>query len=156
MALDVGTKAPDFDLPVAGGYETGLWQLMGTNDYVILAFYPKAKTSVCTEEMTMLDEFRPDLQSLGAQIVGISVDDIETLEDWIGETGFTIPLMSDANPKGVVAEMYEVMSNKGVSERAYFIIDDEGTIQYSYVSAMTKNPGVDRLITALEEIQGEK
>ncbi len=156
MALDVGTKAPDFDLPIADGEDTGLSQLMGTNDYVVLAFYPKAKTSVCTAEMTMLDEFRPELHSMGAEVVGISVDDIETLEAWIDETGFTIPLMSDGDPKAVVSEMYDVMSNNGVSERAYFIIDDEGTIRYSYVSPMTKNPGVDRLITALEEIQEEK
>ncbi|MFP3903780.1 MAG: redoxin domain-containing protein [Armatimonadota bacterium] len=153
MALEVGTKAPDFDLPVAGGDKTGLWQLMGTNDYVVLAFYPKAKTSVCTEEITMLDEFRPELHSMGAEVVGISVDDIETLEAWIDETGFTIPLLSDGDPRGVVAEMYDVMSDNGVSERAYFIIDDEGTIRYSYVSPMSKNPGIDRLITVLEELQ---
>ena len=155
MALDPGTQAPNFELPAAGGGDVSLSDMLEKADYAVLAFYPKANTSVCTAEMTMLDEFQDELEALGAGVVGISVDALDTLNDWVDATGFTLPLLSDAEPKGSVSKLYGVMSRLGVSERAYFIIDTDRTIRYSYVSPMGKNPGVDRLFNALEQIEEE-
>lgn len=155
MALEPGDNAPDFELTSAGDESISLSDLLSSAEYAVLAFYPKAKTAVCGEEITLLDEFQDDLEALGARIAGISVDDVETLGEWVEETGFTMPLLSDTEPKGSVSEQYDVMSALGVSERAYFIIDSDEIIRYSYVSPMRKNPGVDRLFSALEEIDEE-
>ncbi len=154
-ALEIGAKAPDFELPASGGDKMGLADLIDEDDYLILAFFPKARTSVCGAQLAMLDEFRDDLAGMGAALAAISVDSIEDLEAWAQDEEFGFPLLSDASPKGAVAASYGVMSTVGVAERALFIVDTDCTIVYSYVSPMKENPGVDRLFKALENMEEE-
>jgi peroxiredoxin len=153
--LEVGSRAPEFELPTSQGQMATISQLRGDREYLILAFFPKARTSVCGAELAMLDEFRHELEDMGAVVVALSVDPVEELTSWAQEAGFSIPLLSDADPKGAVAESYGVMNPSGVSERALFIVDASDTIVYSYLSPMKENPGVDRLLRALEEMEEE-
>ena len=68
-----------------------------------------------------------------------------------------IPLLSDFEPKGEVARSYGVYRKKdGVSERALFVIDEQGIIRWSYVSPIGVNPGADGVFDALEELDSQK
>jgi peroxiredoxin len=63
------------------------------------------------------------------------------------------PLLSDFEPKGEIARKYGVYRNKdGVCERALFVIDKDGIIQWSYVSPIGVNPGAEGLLKALESL----
>ena len=103
--------------------------------------------------MTLFQEFLDEFERLNAKLVGISVDNVWAVQAWAENKGITFPLLCDFHPKGVLAEQYGVMRDDGVSERALFVVDPEGIIQYSYVSPIAENPGVDRLFEALERLQ---
>jgi len=152
-ALKPGTTAPHFELKTAQGDAFQLSDLLKPGKYVILAFYPAAWSPTCGDQMALLQEFLADFQQLNADLVGISVDNTSSVQAWAEAKGITFPLLCDFHPKGTVAEHYGVMRADGVTERALFIIDSEGIIQYSYVSPIAENPGVDRLFDALEQLQ---
>ena len=124
--------------------------------YVIMAFYPAAWSPVCGDEMTLFQEFLDEFEALNAKLVGISVDNVWAVQAWAETKGITFPLLCDFHPKGAVAQQYGVMRDDGVSERALFIVDPEGIIQYSHMSPITENPGVDRLFGALESLQKDE
>ena len=155
-ALEVGTKAPGFELKAAQGDSVRLSDLLGEGKYVILAFYPAAWSPTCGEEMTLFQEFFDEFERLSAKVVGISVDNVWAVQAWAKSKSITLPLLCDFHPKGAVAEQYGVMRDDGVSERALFIIDGQGVIRYSYVSPIADNPGVDRLFDVLEELEEDQ
>ena len=68
-------------------------------------------------------------------------------------TGICTFPCSDFEPKGAVAKMYGVYRRPdGTSERALFVLDAQGMIRWSYVSAVGINPGADGILTALEAL----
>jgi peroxiredoxin len=71
--------------------------------------------------------------------------------------GYKLPLLSDFEPKGEVARAYGVYRSKeGVSERALYVLDEEGVIRWSYVSPIGINPGADGILKTLEDMDGGK
>jgi peroxiredoxin len=63
------------------------------------------------------------------------------------------PLLADFHPKGDVAQAYGVYDDEiGMSERALFVIDEEGVIRWSHVSPIGVNPGADGILAALESM----
>ena len=155
-ALESGSRAPDFELKTARGDIVELSDFLEEGKYVIMAFYPAAWSPVCGDEMTLFQEFLDEFEALNAKLVGISVDNVWAVQAWAETKGITFPLLCDFHPKGAVAQQYGVMRDDGVSERALFIVDPEGIIQYSHMSPITENPGVDRLFGALESLQKDE
>jgi len=152
-ALESGSRSRDFELTTARGDIVKLSDLLEEGKYVILAFYPAAWSPVCGDEMTLFQEFLDEFEALNAKLVGISVDNVWAVQAWAESKGITFPLLCDFHPKGAVAEQYGVMRDDGVTERALFVVDPEGTLRYSYVSPIAENPGVDRLLDVLEKLQ---
>jgi peroxiredoxin len=149
-ALQVGTKAPDFELKATGGATVRLWELLKEGKHVVIAFYPAAFSPVCGDELSLFQEARDEFARLNAQVIAISVDNMWSVEAFAQAKGITYPLLADFHPKGAVAEKFGVMRDDGIAERALFIIDPRGVIRYSYVSPVAENPGADRLLDALE------
>ncbi len=141
MALAVGTKAPDFTLPSIPGETVTLSALRGHP--VVLLFYPAAFTGVCTKEMCAVRDDFSSYEALGAQVLAISVDMPFSAQKFRAETGATFPFLSDFNK--TATRDYDVYREAfafglvGVSERAVFVIDAEGTITYAWVG---EHPGI--------------
>jgi len=152
-ALQVGSKAPDFELQGTGDRAVRLSDLLREGKYVILAFFPAAWSPVCGDEMSIFQEALDEFERLGAKIVGISVDNTWSSQAWARSKGITFPLLSDFHPKGAVANKYGVLRDDGIAERALFIVDTQGVIRYSYVSPILESPGADRLLDALEQMK---
>lgn len=150
-ALSVGSKAPDFELDGSAG-TTRLSDVLKENDYVVLAFFPAAFSPVCTNEMNLYQEVREEFKRMGAEVVGVSVDSKWVQQAFARQNNLDFPVVADFHPKGAVAEKYGVMRSDGMAERALFIVDSEGIVRFSYVSELTKNPGADRLLEALEKM----
>jgi peroxiredoxin len=92
-----------------------------------------------------------------AELVGISVDSKWCHLAFSQDRKFHFPLLADFEPKGAVAKLYDVYDeNEGESQRALFVIDEEGIIQWNYLSPVGINPGADGILDALEEMVNQK
>ncbi len=155
-ALIEGTKAPDFTLEGTTDKPFTLSEALKGNRFVILAFFPLAFSSVCSDEMSLYQEVRDEFGRLGAMTVGLSVDSAYVQKEFARKNNLQFSLLADFNPKGAVAQKYGVYrADDGTAERALFIIDSSGIIRYSYVSEVSVNPGADRLLEKLEELQSK-
>lgn len=154
-ALPPGNPAPDFTLPSNHNKAVTLSEFSGRP--VILAFYPADWSPVCGDQMVLYNEVISMFEVHEAQLLGISVDGVWSHKAFAENKGITFPLLADFEPKGEVARRYGVYnSDKGTSQRALFVIDDEGIIHWSYVSPPGVNPGADGILSALESLNEDK
>ena len=152
--LAAGTPAPDFSLNSTPDQKLALSELRGRP--VVLAFYPADWSPVCGDEMALFNAVLPDLQELGATMLGISVDGVWCHAAFARERNLHFPLLADFEPKGAVSQRYGVYREKeGTSERALFVLDANGMIAWSYLSPVGVNPGADGVLRALESLQGK-
>ena len=153
-ALQPGTQAPDFTLRCTPDQEMSLHELKGRR--VILAFYPADWSPVCGDQMTLYNEVLPEFKRLHAVLVGISVDGVWCHTAFARAHNLHFPLLADFEPKGDVARKYGVYRQEdGVSERALFVLDEDGVVRWSYVSPLAVNPGADGILEALESLDAQ-
>ena len=143
MAAEVGQKAPDFTLFDSAKQPTKLSDSKGKN--VVLAFYPGAFTGVCTTEMCTFRDRFDSLNSMNAQVLGVSVDGIFAQKAFSDTNNLNFPLLSDFNREtveayGVALPNFAGMEGYTASERAVFVIDKNGVIRFKWVG---ENPGVE-------------
>jgi peroxiredoxin Q/BCP len=125
--LKAGDKAPDFTLPDTEGMPVTLSKLLEKGP-VILAFYPKAFTPGCTRQNANFRDRYGEVEKKGAQVVGISVDDVATQKRFKEEMKLPYPLLSDKD--GAVAKQYAgTMPLVGVASRANFVIGQDGVVR---------------------------
>lgn len=149
--LPAGTAAPDFTLYVTPDQTLSLKELRGRP--VILAFYPADWSPVCGDQMALYNEVLPEFHRFNAELLGISVDGVWCHAAFSRDRNLHFPLLADFEPKGAVAKRYGVFRDgEGVSERALFVVDKNGTISWSYVSPIAVNPGADGILEALENL----
>lgn len=127
--LKVGDMAPDFTLPSTGGKPVKLSDFRGKNN-VVLAFFPAAFTGGCTKEMTSYGQNLSKFEGMGAQVFGISTDNTPSLGVFAKQTGATFPLLSDFAKRSVSKDYGVLMSDRGLANRATFVIDTNGKITH--------------------------
>ena len=152
--LTKGDKAPDFTLVNTQKEKVTLSDHQGDSN-VVLLFFPAAFTSVCTSEMCGVRDNMKDYEALDAKVYGISVDMPFTLEKFKKEQDLNFELLSDFNKEA--SNSYDSIYNefvlglKGVSKRAAFVVDKEGTIQYAEVlEDAGKQPDMNKVKSALK------
>jgi peroxiredoxin len=134
MHPQIGEKAPDFTLSDTERKPVTLSGYQGRQ--VLLLFFPLAFTSVCTAELCSVRDGLKQYEELNVQPIGISVDSTATLARFREDQHLNFPLLSDFNKE--VSKLYgalyeDFFGMKGVSKRAAFLIDEEGTVQYAEV-----------------------
>ena len=153
--LPPGTKAPHFALRTSPDETISLAELR--DGPVILAFYPGDWSPVCSDQMALYQEVLPEFEKFNATLLGISVDGIWCHLAFARDRNLHFPLLSDFEPKGEVARAYQVYrAEDGTSERALYVIDGDGVIQWSFVSPVAVNPGADGILRALEDMGKEE
>jgi peroxiredoxin len=149
--LPAGDVAPDFTLNVTPDQTLSLSDLRGRP--VILAFFPADWSPVCGDQMALYNEILPEFRKFGAELLGISVDGPWCHRAFSEARRLHFPLLADFEPKGTVARAYGAYRYKeGVSERALFVVDKNGRIQWSYCSPIAVNPGAEGILQALEDL----
>ena len=121
---------------------------------VLLAFYPKDDTGGCTIEMTTFQREYAQFQALGAEILGISADSVDSHDQWCDKLGgLSYPLLADTQL--AVIEQYDVLSPQGpVARRALFVVDREGTVRWKNESYDVRDPAqYQALLDALAAVQ---
>jgi peroxiredoxin len=153
--LTAGTQAPEFELHATPDQKLTLADFRGKA--LILVFYPEDWSPVCSDQLALYQELLPDFKELGAELVAISVDGVWCHLAFAENRNLHFPLLADFEPKGDVARAYGVYrSGDGTSERALFVLDGDGVVQWSYVSPVGMNPGADGILRALEDLAKEK
>ena len=145
--LTAGSTAPDFDLPDQDGTRRSLSELL-THGPVVLFWYPAAMTGGCTKETCHFRDLAAEFAAVGAQRVGISMDDVATQAQFAGQHGFDYPLLSDAT--GDVATAYGVRRRFLTRvKRATFVIGTDRVIQEVITSETQMAVHADRALAAL-------
>ena len=153
-ALPAGTPAPEFCLKTTPDQSVSLTDFRGQP--VVIAFYPADWSPVCGDQMALYNEILPEFQHFRAELLGISVDGVWCHAAFARDRKLHFPLLSDFEPKGQVSRLYgSYREGDGVSERALFVINDEGIIHWSHVSPIGVNPGAAGILSALEELQSK-
>lgn len=127
-----GKPAPDFSATLADGRSLNLKDLRGK--IVVLYFYPRDHTPGCTREASDFRDVYPELQAIGAEVIGVSRDSIASHRRFSEKHGLPFMLISD--PSGDIARAYGVLAEKvlygrrhlGI-ERSTFLIDRDGTLR---------------------------
>ena len=136
----VGAPAPEFSLADHSGKTRTLAEFRGK--WVVLYFYPKDDTPGCTEEAC---KFRDDfftLEQMGAQVVGVSLDDSASHAQFAKKYSLPFPLLADA--KGEVSRRYGALPEGSRYARRYtFLIDPAGKVAKVYTSVETSRHSVE-------------
>ena len=155
MILQNGATAPEFELHATPDQKLKLSELRGKR--VILAFYPADWSPVCGDQMALYNEMLKYFHKYNAEIIGISVDSKWCHMAFEQDRHLHFPLLADFEPKGAVSKLYGAYNEtEGTCKRALFVIDEAGTIQWSYLSPDGINPGADGILDALEEMSNKK
>jgi peroxiredoxin Q/BCP len=140
-----GDQAPDFELQGTDG-PFRLSDHRG--ERVVLLFYPGDNTPVCTRQFCSYRDQAEDLDGLGATVVGISAQGLDSHEEFIARHGLTVPLLADTD--GAVAKAYGAWRPVVGTRRAVFAIDEEGVVRHRHMHTLGLDyQNVDELREAL-------
>ncbi|MEC7232610.1 MAG: peroxiredoxin [Planctomycetota bacterium] len=161
MASLINTKAPAFTAPAVmpDGSTKDLSLSDYAGKYVALVFYPKDFTFVCPSELIALDHKVAELEHRNCVVLGVSMDDAETHAKWrqtaiddggIGSLAY--PLIADDAKR--ISEAYDVVhADSGLSYRATFLIDREGTVQSAVHNNLPLGRNMEELIRMVDALQ---
>jgi peroxiredoxin Q/BCP len=145
--VECGTIAPDFELPDAGGAAMRLSQYRGKKA-VVLYFYPKDDTTVCTKQACSFRDNSPKFEQAGAVVVGISDDSVSSHAVFAAKYGLPFTLLSDKG--GRVRKLFGVKRRFGVLPgRVTFVIDREGVVRHVYSGLAESDKHVAEALGAL-------
>ena len=148
----IGDVAPDFTLPSTSGDKVTLSSLRGKP--VLIAFFPLAFSGTCTEELCEMRDDHEQFVERGVIVLPISVDHTYSLKEYKAKHGMKVDLLSDF--KREVSRSYGVLiDERYYANRAYFLLDSDGVIRWSWVE---ENPSFRRedreLLAAIDAVGG--
>ena len=154
--LDANDSCPDFTLPVAGGGEVSTSDFAGK--VAVIYFYPRADTPGCTTQAQDFTAMLPDLEALGATVIGISKDPVGKLEKFAAKRDLAVTLASDED--GDVCERFGVWKEKSMYgktymgiERSTFLIGPDGRVAQVWRKVRAKGHA-DAVMEAVKALAG--
>lgn len=158
MTLRVNQRVPDFSLPDMHKVNRKLSEFIQRGKTVV-AFFPFAFSGTCDREMCAFRDSKVELNSVKAQVVGISTDSVFTLRIFAETYGIEFPLLSDFNKKvskmyGVLGDSWVELGYKGVAKRAIFVIDGRQVLRYRWVGDVPiEEPPYGEVLSALGKVR---
>ncbi|HVD86296.1 MAG TPA: redoxin domain-containing protein [Solirubrobacterales bacterium] len=149
--IAVGEQAPDFTLRDEDGEEVSLSDYRGRK--VMLVFYPADFSPVCSDQLSLYQEVKPQIAEKGVELVGISVDGGYAHKAFQEKLGIDTTLLSDFEPKGEVARAYgSYLDGVGIANRTLVLVDEDGKVAWTYESPNPGEfPGANVIFDALAE-----
>jgi peroxiredoxin (alkyl hydroperoxide reductase subunit C) len=147
--IAAGEKAPDFTLRNQDGRDVSLSDFRGKK--LLLVFYPFDFSPVCSDQLSVYQEVKPEIEAKGVEMVGISVDQPYAHKAFREKLGIDTTLLSDFEPKGEVSKAYgSFIDAAGMSNRTLVLIDEDGTVEWTYESPTPgESPGANVIFDAL-------
>lgn len=155
--LRIGEKAPELNLQgIANGKVSNYSLRMYQGKWLVLFFYPADFTFICPTAVAGFSQLAGDFRAEGAEILGVSVDSVESHRKWADELGgVNYPLLSDEAK--TLSRAYDVLDQKeSVSSRATFIISPAGDISYIVVSHTNVGRSVEETLRVVKALRSER
>lgn len=150
--VQVGDAAPDFTLPSQFGTPVSLRDFLGKTA-IVLYFYPKDNTSVCTAEACAFRDSYGAFKDVGAEVIGISSDSVESHRQFAAAHHLPFLLLSDTD--GMIRKRYGVPTAFGLPGRVTYIIDKQGIVRRIFFSQFTAEKHVAEALQTLQSIREE-
>jgi peroxiredoxin Q/BCP len=149
ITVKVGDIAPDFDGLTSDGSRLTLKAFIGRKN-VVLYFYPKDDTPGCTKEACSFRDNLRTIRDMGAEVVGVSLDSVNSHKKFAEKYHLSFPLISDEKKR--IAKAYGVLRDTGTStNRVTFLIDKMGKVAKIFPKVdVTKH--TEELVTALKDL----
>jgi peroxiredoxin len=148
--IAAGEPAPDFTLCNQDGEKVSLSDFRGRR--VLLVFYPLDFSPVCSDQLSIYQEVKPQIAAEGVELVGISVDSGFAHKAFQEKLGIDTTLLADFEPKGKVARAYGAYIEKtGHANRSLVLVGEEGAVEWAYESPTPLEiPGANLIFDALK------
>jgi len=152
--IEAGEPAPDFTLRNQDGKKVSLSDFRG--EKVLLVFYPLDFSPVCSDQLSIYQEVKPEIEARGVRMIGISVDSGFAHKAFQEKLGIDTQLLADFEPKGAVARAYGAyIERAGTANRSLVLVDEEGTVEWVHESATPLEiPGANLIFDALSATSG--
>ncbi len=147
--IAAGAPAPDFTLRNQDGDDVSLADFKGRK--VLLVFYPMDFSPVCSDQLSIYQEVKPELAEKGVEIVGVSVDSPYAHKAFQEKLGIDTTLLADFEPKGAVAQAYgSYLDGLGFANRTLVLVDENGAVAWAHESPSPGEfPGANVIFDAL-------
>ncbi|MGO8807724.1 MAG: peroxiredoxin [Candidatus Bathyarchaeia archaeon] len=154
MTINVGDKAPDFILPSQTGDNVTLSEYIGKKN-VVLYFYPKDETPGCIAEACSFRDSYGELTKLGAEVIGVSGQNVASHKSFATHYGLPFILLSDKD--NTVRKLYGVPTTMGlIPGRVTYIIDKKGMVRHIFNSQTQTRQHVEEAKAILRELEKEQ
>jgi peroxiredoxin Q/BCP len=147
--LQVGDKAPAFALQDQDGNVVDVASIIGKKA-LVLYFYPKDFTSGCTMEAREFRDMHEQFQSNGAEVIGVSADDVKTHKEFAVEHELPFKLLADTENK--VRDLYGAWGLAHTAGRITFLIDRQGIVRMVFSSQLQPKKHIEEGLRILKQI----
>jgi peroxiredoxin len=150
--ISVGDAAPDFTLRNQDGEKVSLSDFRGRR--LLLVFYPQDFSPICSDQLSLYQEVKPELAAKGVEMVGISIDHVWAHKAFQEKLGVDTTLLADFEPKGEVARAYGAyVEERGHANRSLVLVDEKGTVEWVHESPTPLEvPGANLIFDALASV----
>jgi peroxiredoxin len=150
--IAAGEPAPEFTLRNQDGEKVSLSDFRGKK--VLLVFYPLDFSPVCSDQLSVYQEVKPEIEARGVTMIGISVDSGFAHKAFQEKLGIDTQLLADFEPKGEVARAYGAYIEKiGHANRSLVLVDEEGVVEWVHESPTPLEiPGANLIFDALSSL----
>jgi peroxiredoxin len=147
--IAAGEKAPGFTLRDQDGEDVSLSDFAGKK--VLLVFYPFDFSPVCSDQLSVYQEVKPEIEAKGVTMLGVSVDSPYAHKAFQEKLGIDTTLLSDFEPKGEVSKAYgSFVDAVGMANRTLVLIGEDGSVEWAYESPSPgEAPGANLIFDAL-------
>lgn len=149
-SVQIGDAAPDVSLAIDDGTQLRLSDLRG-QQVVVLFFYPKDNTSICTAEACAFRDAYEDFVAAGATVIGVSSDSAESHRSFSSRHGLGYRLAADED--GVLRKTFGVPKTLGLLPgRVTYVIDREGIVRMVFSAQMSSNRHVEEALAVVRSL----
>ncbi len=158
MALRLGDTAPNFTQDSSQG-TIDFYDWAG-DSWVILFSHPKDFTPVCTTELGVVANLKPEFDKRNVKAIALSVDDVESHKGWIGDIEDTqsaqlnYPILADPDRK--VSDLYDMIhpnANNTLTVRSVFIIDPQKKLRLTFTYPASTGRNFDEILRVIDSLQ---
>jgi len=150
--LDVGDAAPDFTLPSTEG-PLNLYERL-RDGAVLLVFYPKDDTLVCTRQLCNYRDHLTAFRALNVDLIGINHDDLASHASFAKRYQLPFPLCSD--PERVACRAYGALTGTWNARRVAFLVGEDARIWWRHAELRLFHREAKELLQVIQELRASR